>query len=319
MHSTWFSELTGLPDDSHESVCGNFTLDGPYLTSRANGRRFTYGRLETPSLSDLRERSKGLKGKGTLVSRNLTVRDIKNTHSDPANCGAMFQVASQFNLLEMANERVIPEMGIARYATDPTQGPACAIACAAGTIFRNYFVPLNGRAGQTETNQIDCLADLGEALGNCGGRLWKMKNGYALPTNEGLKEVADRLALADDPEFDRVRGLLRVGIQSDTEVTFLNAGHKVSQVFCSAMPVSYSGLPASLWSSFGRLVLDAAYEATLYAASLTAELTGNKTVFLTRLGGGAFGNPAEWIDAAITRAERLCEDLDLEIVHVTRN
>ncbi len=52
----------------------------------------------------------------------------------------MFQVASQFNLLEMISPNVTPDDGIGIYENDPTQGPACAIACGAGTIYRNYLV-----------------------------------------------------------------------------------------------------------------------------------------------------------------------------------
>jgi hypothetical protein len=34
-----------------------------------------------------------------------------------------------------------PEDGVTMYAADPTQGPACALACAAGSVYRNYFCP----------------------------------------------------------------------------------------------------------------------------------------------------------------------------------
>jgi hypothetical protein len=34
-----------------------------------------------------------------------------------------------------------PEDGVTVYAADPTQGPACALACAAGSVYRNYFCP----------------------------------------------------------------------------------------------------------------------------------------------------------------------------------
>ena len=37
-----------------------------------------------------------------------------------------------------------------------------------------------------------------------------------------------------------------------------------------------------------------------------AEQTGSKTLFLTLLGGGAFGNPTEWITDAIVRAFKDC-------------
>ena len=32
-----------------------------------------------------------------------------------------------------------PEDGVTRYKDDPTQGPACAIAASAATMYRNYF------------------------------------------------------------------------------------------------------------------------------------------------------------------------------------
>jgi hypothetical protein len=62
---------------------------------------------------------------------------------------ALFQVASQFNALEMVAPNITPEDGVTRYQHDRTQGPACAIAAGAATIYRNYFVPVAGGIGQT--------------------------------------------------------------------------------------------------------------------------------------------------------------------------
>src|SRR5258705_11006186 len=85
-------------------------------------------------------------------------------HQVPENAGALFQVASQFNLLEMVSPTVTPEQGVTRYQHDRTQGPACAIATGAATIYRNYFVPVGGSHGQTTERQLDGLADLGGTL-----------------------------------------------------------------------------------------------------------------------------------------------------------
>ena len=63
-------------------------------------------------------------------------------HADPELDGALFQVASQFNLLEMTGPSATPEDGVTRYSADHTQGPACAIAAGAATIYRNYFAPV---------------------------------------------------------------------------------------------------------------------------------------------------------------------------------
>ena len=85
------------------------------------------------------------------------------------------------------------------------------------------------------------------------------------------------------------------------------------QVYCSALPVAYGHLPPPLWARFASLVLDAAYEAMLLAGVLNLTRTGNPVVYLTRLGGGAFGNAAAWIDSAMARATRLGEGWGLDV------
>jgi hypothetical protein len=202
----------------------------------------------------------------------------------------------------MVSPSIKPEEGVAIYEQDRTQGPACAVAAGAGTIYRNYFVSLNGQIGQSATNQIDCLADLGEALGNADERLSEMKNGYALATESGLAEINDRLRNCSEVERDELRGLLRIGLQWETQVTLNNSLHTVTQAYCSALPVAYCPHSSELWEEFATLVLEASYEATFCAAILNSLQTGNNTVFLTLLGGGAFGNKTEWITQAIRRA-----------------
>ena len=314
---TWFEELTGIPETSPAEVREQVTVDGEQLTSLANGRAFIYGRLETPSLAKLRERvvSCGRPAGRTTVCE--VVADVRDLHADESNAGSLFQVASQFNLLEMADPHLTPEHGVGIYEHDLTQGPACAISAGAGTIYRNYFAGVNGRIGQTADNQIDCLADLGTALGNTEGRLWEMRNGYALATHDGLDEISRRLRASSEAELDQLRQLLRIGIQSDTQVTIRDSKHRVTQVFCSALPVAYCQHDLQLWEAFGRLVLVASYEATICAAILNSQATQNDQVFLTLVGGGAFGNATEWITDAIRRAVKLYEHSGLEIAIVS--
>ena len=314
---TWFEDLTGFRETGPDQVREQLTLDGETLTSNANGRRMVCGRLETPALSELRERvRRGERGSGKISLKEV-IANVQALHADPANAGALFQVASQFNLLEMTSPSVTPEQGVGIYENDPTQGPACAVAAGAGTIYRNYFVPLHGQTGQSAGNQIDCLADLGVALGNTGSRLWQMRNGYALATHSGLNEIASRLRACSASELDGLRGLLRIGIQRDTQVTLQGCTHRVSQAYCSALPVAYSNHPAGLWESFARLVLEASYEAAICSAILNRQSTGNRRLFLTLLGGGAFGNQPEWILDALGRALRLYADWDLEVAIVS--
>jgi hypothetical protein len=143
-----------------------------------------------------------------------------------------------------------------------------------------------------------------------------MQNGYALPTAEGLKAVDSKLGKMTETQLDDLRCELKIGVQWDTQVTLEGCGHRVTQAYCSALPVAYSGLSSRLWERFARLILQAAYEATFAAALVNASKTGNRSVYLTSLGGGAFGNDPDWILDAIRRAAELYRrsDLDVKIV-----
>ena len=312
----YFEDLFGILEEHPDQVRSNFTIDGNQMTALASGRAFQWGELQIPRLSDLRKYKINTDGPRRLQIKEV-VGDVQHFHLMPANAGALFQAASQFNLLEMINPRVRPEDGIAGYEFDKTQGPACALACLPGTLYRNYFVPLGDQLGQTEEQQIDCLAEVGEYLGNRGESLWRMQNGYALATHSGLVRINSTIQSLQAADYDYLKSLLRIGLQLDTEVTLDEHGQIVSQAYCSALPVLYSSEPPELWESFARLVLEATYEATLYAALLNRERTGSNKVFLTLVGGGAFGNRPEWIVDAVLQALQKFAGEALEVAFIS--
>lgn len=318
----WFEQLTGFKEAGYDNTRSKLVVEGPVLRSVVNGRSFGIGALELASLASLRGRVGAAQGPaGGLRVHNIS-GDVRAMHLQPEHAGAVFQVASQFNLLEMVGPGVTPEDGVSGYAHDRTQGPACAMAAGAATVYRNYCVPVGDGIGQTGQRQLDGLADLGAALSQTlampVAALWTMRNGYALCTRDGLAAISKHLATLDPAGLDALRGLLRVGVQSDVEVTDAlrqqgSTGPRVTQVFCSALPVAYTSLPPKLWRPFAQLVLEAAYEATLCAAVLNARRGASATVLLTRLGGGAFGNDDAWIDAALRRAMTLAAGTGLDI------
>jgi len=312
---TWFQRITGIEEQSPEQVRDQLSLDGDCIVC-PDGKRIAFGRLETPQLSELRKAIADLKEESRSSTLGEIVGDVRGLHADPANAGAFFQVASQFNLLEMTGPNVTPERGVGIYENDQTQGPACAIACGAGTIYRNYFAGFDGRIGQTADKQIDCSADLGLQLGNTDQRFWKMQNGYLFPTDDGLAEITETIRSASQADRDALLGQLRIGLQLDAEVTLHGTGHRVSQAYCSALPVAYGNQPTDDWTEFAKLILDAAYEATLAAAAINANQSGNRVVYLTLLGGGVFGNRDRWIITAIERAfqKHSKHGLDIRIV-----
>lgn len=414
----WFDQLTGFAENPTD-VARYLQLDGTTLYSHANGRTFACGHFAAVSLASLQQQISQQQlsrqqvsqphsaSQNKANSKRLTLRewvgDVQRLHADSRSAGALFQVASQFNALEMPSPDISPDHGISDYQYDRTQGPACAIACGAGTLYRQYFLPFgqspaagdnpyaaadpvssstltssplgtshfpsshwptsqataslaaNTLRGQTRHRQLDMAAPLHQALQHAlgCGPLWRMQNGYLLADEPALRAINHYLQHASEQCKTELRNLLQIGMQWHTEVTLkpqaapgfmkgesahagqipvqhsgqnsapaqtktqTQAGHLVSQAYCSALPVAYNDQSADLWQPFAQLVLDAAYEATLAAAVINAQQTGNNTVFLTQLGGGAFGNRSDWIFTAIERALRLYQHFDLDVVMVS--
>lgn len=312
----WFEALMGFREEHPDQVRENIAIHGNILHSKVNSKAYVFGTLETPSLGELRNQILALPAsKGKIIIREI-IGDVQTLHSDLSNANALFQVASQFNLLEMISPEVTPEQGIGHYEYDLTQGPACAVAAGAGTIYRNYFANVNGQIGQTEQHQIDCLSGIGDIL-NTNQKHWKMVNGYALVTEEGLRAINTKLSQSTEAEIDEIKKHLRIGIQWNTEVTITTTRTTVTQAYCSALPIAYCEHDSILWEAFAQLILDAAYEATLCAGILNSYKYGNNKVYLTLLGGGAFGNENEWIINAIRRALKRYTNYNLDIAFVS--
>jgi len=320
----WFKELFGFDEgQSYSKNRAMFSMDGLDLVCPTSPHpRQHVGPFETPSVAELRERlardsAAGVSSAGGLRFTHLPApTGVEPIMLNPQNAGSVFQAASQFNCLEMVGPGVSPRQGIAQYALDPTQGPKCALACPAGTVFRNYLC--NGGAGQGE-QQIDTLADVGAVLGNAKGQLWQMQNGYALPkTPSSLAGLNERLAA--NPELSAAaEAALRVGVHWDTQAKPPHT-HRVAQVYASALPVAYAKTTKSAdWEPLARIVLRGAYAATLAVAQCKSIREGGRrvSVYLTALGGGAFGNRTDWIRDAMAAALDVFRDapLDVYLVH----
>lgn len=310
------------------------------LRSLENGASYGAGRFACPSLGELRALGSDAmqKHRGRLTLRN-ELGDVAAKHALVENRHATFQVASQFNCLEFVGPDVVPEDGVTGYANDRTQGPACSIACGPGTVYRNYFTPVPAapeqhasvQEGQSRERMIDNLLEVGDVLGNAEGLFFVNRGGYSLANDDQLAALNARLVELDHiGSLDLVRAALRVGVHEDVQVTATDWGRRLSedrdqivtQVFGSACAVAYNMASGSdSWQRFATIVLEASYEATLWAALLAAERHkgegGSRIVFLTCLGGGVFGNSMDWIAAALRRACERFGDCDLDVRVVT--
>ena len=370
----WFQDMFNFLDDDPEKFAsakerfkydaesGELTIagaKGQFAALLSSITKWKAGHFTTPKLEDLRAQTKAFMKKGqTTVS--FVTGDVAILHGTLEYAGAVFQAASQFNCLEFISPTSIPEMGVAIYEKDPTQGPACAIACAPGTIVRNYFA-FDGKYAQTKECQINTLRDLIKYLTDrtldAEEILVDVKNGYTDSDKGRLEKIQRTIGDMDDEGRDILMSQLMVGVQKDTQVTRtktktgkgapwhgVQSGPAdppllVTQVYASALAIAYTrayhdltgGKPKAsqnpevqrkldaieeLWEPLARLVLDAAYEATLHAAVIHAwpDASGRRKVVLTALGGGVFANRPEWIASAIVRAIAKFKGAALDVV-----
>lgn len=63
--------------------------------------------------------------------------------------------------------------------------------------------------------------------------------------------------------------------------------------------------------------MEASYEATICAGIFNYLENGNNKVYLTLIGGGAFGNEKEWIINAIARSLELYKMFNLQVFIVS--
>jgi hypothetical protein len=69
------------------------------------------------SLQALRDRAKPQDGRFGKLKASIVTGDVRQLHRLPEYEGALFQVASQFNALEMTHYEVTPEDGVTDMST----------------------------------------------------------------------------------------------------------------------------------------------------------------------------------------------------------
>jgi len=301
-----FKQLLGFSDQEigYDGAKRRLRQEGSAITSTENEKRYDAGHLKVVSLTELRTRVEGTEGNGPNSFQNIS-EDVRVLLQNRSYAGALFQVASQFNLLEMGDPALRPENGVEIYWSDHSQGPACARTAIGATLFRNYFIPLNGTFGQTRDNQLNCLKRVLTWIKNKSPFQWKFRNGYIFISQKDAEIVNRVLEQATETEREFLKGELEVGLQWNVQI---NDDSKpldqyVSQIFCSAFPIGYhSRTSSAVLQPLAELILEAAYEATMLAAVINSIDNENHDLVLTKLGGGYFENPEQWIARAIQRA-----------------
>jgi hypothetical protein len=326
----WFDALFGFSDKSPDRLTlngddalernkSNFVYDPSTGVLRSVSEEWHAGRFTTKRLSDLRKsRRADTRGKTTV---RFVTGDVAILHGDPEYAGAVFLASSNLDCLqhEALNFSVTRASGVADYVYQRTQGAACAISCAPGTIVRNYF------AHDTEVNTLSAVIErLSGGATKTKRQLLDVIHGSAYATYAtDLPALSTKIDRLSPNEREETMGLLEVGIQEDTEVTCAKLADgkwyrvmrkdpalRVTQVLAGAL--QFAEDTAVGWLSLASLVFEAAYEATLHVAGAN---NANRTVVLTALcGEDAPQWLAEATAAALGRALLKFKDAGLDVV-----
>ena len=126
MAMPWFKQIFGFTELTYAETQTRFRIESDKLhTNTQPPRSFQVGILTTPNVGELRTQVGALT---PLAGTRLTLRTISADayalHTWPEAHGALIQVASQFNLLEMPGPSTTPEDGITGYqhANGTTEG-----------------------------------------------------------------------------------------------------------------------------------------------------------------------------------------------------
>jgi hypothetical protein len=317
---TTFERILGFEETTWDETKDNLArCEDGLIRSRLNDAKLRCGRFSTPSLQELADECEVLveqhRGK---IKVNFVNGDVRTFLYDPTNANAVFQAASQFNCLEMSNHRITPEHGVSRYDYDNTQGPACATAALGGLLERQFFIDVRGGEGQRVGRQVNTLIDLEDELAEQGLPLWQVQNGYMMFSSaQDLEAISEWIRSNFFERYDELCGLLRYGLHQDVGINTFDEilDHDVTQVYCSAVPVSENHViyDKRSWQPLASMVLNSAYEAMMWIGLKNYHRTGVNKIFLTTIGGGAFGNDREWINRAIIQAVEKFSHLDLEV------
>lgn len=262
------------------------------------GTTYRAGRFSTPTVGDLRTRARLLAApavKGTLrfwVMEGAGALNDIGSLQGTSDASTLFQAASQFNCLESPGPYVTP---VAKYLTDPTQGPRASISAFPGTLLRHYAA--TGPHGdhfvqRSDGPQVELLAD---ACGSAG-----CSNGYFTGHGANTAALVDQL----EANFDAIR----VGMHDNVQVVF---GHNwngavensdqrtIAQVFTSTAAGGWYGADTQLGKQGFRRACTQLLRAAYLGTLLAAMCLGKRRVVLTLIGGGVFGNPHDVILDAI--------------------
>src|SRR5258705_12942898 len=119
----WFEKITGFQETSYEDTRAKLKTKASQLQSLINGKRYSIGELELVSLQTLREKAKSAGGLPGRLKVGVVIGDVRQLHQTPVNAGALLQMVSHLNSLQLVSPLVTPEHLVTRFQRNRTPVP----------------------------------------------------------------------------------------------------------------------------------------------------------------------------------------------------
>ena len=253
--------------------------------------------------------------------------EVNGLQADPANRGALFGVASNFNTLEFAgmdNPEPVSKFTFSLLESDLTQGPIAVLSAAPGYLVRQYFAfsPMN-ELYYTTHPAAQSVNDNGGWAQTTGREINLLKN-FNVPIRSGYISMGEMLLKTrfNTPDArEKFLFMLHKNIQVVRTIDggyFYDESQLVHQAFIVALALNYQvkkGFnpysdtnPETI--KVAKDLLDWNYQAVLKAAIAH----GIKKVILPLVGAGVFNNPPEWIVEVLEKHLNLIKDYGLEVI-----
>ena len=317
--STWFFNTFGFNEDE------NYHINRTKLKNHLNIVDIKDGKLEFYNLSRIKHDIIELdieyvtnSSFNAPITFEHIIGDIIDLQKNLENNDASFQIASQFNCLEMIDQYVSPIDGITNYYKDKTQGPLAVICTPYALAWRNYVFK-----DYTHESQIDMTHDLLSYFQTINLSIsWHVINGYLIIDEDNLNKINEILKI--EVLYNNAKEYVVVCMQRNVNVILNGVYYNtISHIFCSGIPLSYypnNMINKNDWNLLSMLILETQYELTMLCSIYNNILkNNNQPLFLTKIGVGAFGMNKNILIKAIEKAynniKKLKHSLYIKLVH----
>jgi hypothetical protein len=252
--------------------------------------------------------------------RFVDVAYYQSVYGSTGTSDTVFQVASNFNGIEAINDDIYPDVQsfVEQYIYDRTQGPVASISAGGAAIARvhaAFFDTSEKDWMQTKEHQINIIEELHEYLPTHNGYIRFSGNEKELPQSDKEKDELFRKMHVCYHENVQVTS----GHRTAQSIEILKKPKYIDQVFCAAINI-HQGESGRFNKTLPHIndscqfILNSAYNST-YLVTVAKK---KKHLYLTLIGGGAFGNSRKWIFDAILNAHlKYTKNPDCAIEKVT--